>query len=80
MSTGRVSCFGTSYFMFNKPEPIKVGDLVRSKNDDRFYGFVTYLDIVSGTKEYYVEVIYDIDADPLYFYEDELEVIKLIKE
>lgn len=66
--------------MFKSPEPIKVGDLVRLKRDDRFYGFVTYLDIAVGTKEYYVEVIYDIDADPLYFYEDELEVVKLIPE
>lgn len=66
--------------IFKKQEPIKVGDLVRCKNDERFYGFVTYLDTARGSSEYYVEVVYDVDADPLYFYEDELEVIKLIPE
>lgn len=59
---------------------IKIGDLVRSKLDDRYYGFVTHIDSVAGTGEYYVEVMHDPDADPLYFYEDELEVIKLIPE
>jgi hypothetical protein len=59
---------------------LKIGDLVRSKNDPEFYGFVTYIDIISGTKDSYVEVVFDIDADPIYFYEDELERIKLYKE
>lgn len=59
---------------------MKIGDLVRSKADHDFYGFVTYVDIISGTKDTYVEVVYDIDADPLYFYEDELEIMKLYKE
>lgn len=59
---------------------LKIGDLVRSKTDKELYGFVTYIDFVEGTNEAYVEVIYDMDADPLYFYEDELEVVKLIKE
>jgi hypothetical protein len=58
---------------------VKVGDLVRAKSDIRFYGFVTYIDTVAGG-DYYVEVIYDQDADPLYFYDDELEVLKLVKE
>ena len=59
---------------------IKIGDLVRSKEDKDFYGFVTYIDKVEGTEEYYIEVVYDFDAEPLYFYEDELEIVKLIKE
>lgn len=58
---------------------IKVGDLVRAKSDDRFYGFVTYIDRTSSG-EYYVEVVYDEDADPVYFYEDELIIMKIIKE
>lgn len=58
---------------------VKVGDLVRAKADERFYGFVTYIDKTSNG-DYYVEVVYDNDADSLYFYDDELEVLKLIKE
>ena len=59
---------------------LKIGDLVRSKADRELYGFVTYIDTIEGTNETYVEIIYDMDADPLYFYEDELEIVKLIKE
>ena len=59
---------------------LKIGDLVRSRNDPEFYGFVTYIDIISGTKDSYVEVVYDVDADPLYFYEDELEFVRLYRE
>jgi hypothetical protein len=58
---------------------IKVGDLVRSKDDPLFYGFVMYID-TTESGDYYVEVIYDQDADPLYFYDNELEVLKLVKE
>ena len=58
---------------------VRVGDLVKAKEDGRFYGFVTYIDTVVGGG-YYVEVVYDEDADPLYFYDDELIVLKLIKE
>ena len=58
---------------------VNIGDLVRLKQDERFYGFVTDIETMTGG-DYYVEVIYDIDADPLYFYDNELEIVKLIKE
>jgi hypothetical protein len=61
-------------------EQVKIGDLVRSKNDPEFYGFVTYIDIIPETRDFYVEVMYDVDADPVYFYEDQLEIIKLYRE
>ena len=62
-----------------RPCYVKVGDLVRARSDDRFYGYVTYIDSASG-KDYYVEVVYDMDAEPLYFYDDELDVLKVVKE
>lgn len=62
-----------------RPCFVNIGDLVRLKDDERFYGFVTYIETVAGG-DYYIEVIYDIDADPLYFYDNELEIVKLIKE
>lgn len=62
-----------------RPCYVKVGDLVRSRSDERFYGFVTYIDLAANG-DYYVEVVYDMDADPLYFYDDELDVLKLLKE
>ena len=65
--------------MYKRPSYIKIGDLVRSRQDEMIYGFVTYVD-TTATGDYYVEVVYDEDADPLYFYDDELDVLKLIKE
>ena len=62
-----------------RPCYVKVGDLVRARSDERFYGYVTYID-TAANGEYYVEVVYDMDADPLYFYDDELDVLKLVKE
>lgn len=58
---------------------VKIGDLVRAKSDERFYGYVAYIDS-RPSDSYFVEVIYDEDADSLYFYDDELEVLKVIKE
>lgn len=63
-----------------RPCMVSLGDLVRSKSDSEFYGFVVYIDRISGENSYYVEVVYDEDADSLYFYDDELEVMKLVKE
>jgi hypothetical protein len=67
----------TNYHM-SRPCFVKIGDFVRARSDDRFYGFVTYID--KATTGDYVEVVYDIDADSLYFYDDELEILQLIKE
>ena len=65
---------------FHRPCYVKVGDFVRTRGDFDIYGYVTYIDGNSETGEYYVEIVYDEDADPLYFYDDQLEVLTVLKE
>jgi hypothetical protein len=65
---------------FRRPCYVKIGDLVRTCGDLDIYGYVTYIDGNSETGEYYVEIVYDEGADPLYFYDDQLEVLTVIKE
>lgn len=73
--------FNYLYIMaFRRPCYVKVGDLVRTRGDLDIYGYVTYIDGNSETGEYYVEIVFDEDADPLYFYDDQLEVLTVIKE
>lgn len=66
--------------MFRRPCLVKIGDLVRLRDNHDILGFVTYVDSVPDSNDYYVEVVYDDDADPLYFYDDQLEILKLVKE
>jgi hypothetical protein len=66
--------------MFQRPCFVKIGDLVRSRENLDLLGFVTYVDKVPDSNDYYVEVVFDDDADPLYFYDDQLEVLRMIKE
>jgi len=63
-----------------RPCYVKVGDFVRTRGDLDIYGYVTFIDANNETGDYYVEIIYDEDADPLYFYDDQLEVLSVIKE
>ncbi len=65
---------------FRRPCYVKVGDLVRTRGDLDIYGYVTYIDGNSETGDYYVEIAFDEDADPLYFYDDQLEVLTVLKE
>lgn len=66
--------------MFRGPCTVKVGDFVNSRQYSEIFGYVTNIEYNSQTGDYYVEVIYDDDSDPIYFFDDELEVVKLIKE
>lgn len=66
--------------MLSRPCLVKMGDLVQSKKDADFFGFVTWIDENSETGEYYVEVQFNEEMEPLYFYDDELIVHKLFNE
>jgi hypothetical protein len=66
--------------MFRAPCTVKIGDFVNSRQYSEIFGYVTNIEYNSRTGDYYVEVIYDDDSDPIYFFDDELEVVKLIKE
>jgi hypothetical protein len=50
------------------------------KFETRIYGYVTWIDENSETGEYYVEVQHSDEADPLYFYDDELIVMEMVHE
>ena len=66
--------------MFKRPCYVKVGDLVRARDNLELLGFVAYIEKIPDSPDYYVEVVFDSDADSLYFYDDQLEVLKLVKE
>jgi hypothetical protein len=67
--------------MFHRPCYVSVGDFVYSKKlETRIYGYVTWIDENSETGEYYVEVLHDDNADPLYFFDDELVVMRMENE
>ena len=67
--------------MFRRPCFVSLGDFVYSKKDtDRIYGYVTWIDENSETGEFYVEVHHDDEADPLYFYDNELVVMRMENE
>jgi hypothetical protein len=59
---------------------VDIDDFVRVRDSDTLYGFVTYIDTMGNNGDYYIEIAYDEEADPLYFYDDELVIVKLIKE
>lgn len=69
----------TTNYNMQRPCFVKVGDMVQSKNDKRFFGYVTFIE-ANNYGDYTVEVVYDLDADPVYFYDDELIPHKIIKE
>jgi hypothetical protein len=66
--------------MLKRSSYVQLGDFVRSKSDDTEYGYVIYIESIPNTQDYYVEVVYDEYADSLFFFDDELIVVKLIKE
>lgn len=66
--------------MLNRPCYVKIGDFVSTKKFDGVYGYVTWIDENSETGEYYVEVYHDDEADPLYFYDNELNVMRMENE
>jgi hypothetical protein len=67
--------------MFHRPCYVKLGDFVYSKKfETRIYGYVTWIDENSETGEYYVEVQHSDEADPLYFYDDQLVVMEMVHE
>ena len=64
--------------MLRRPCYVKLGDFVYSKKiETRIYGYVTWIDENSETGEYYVEIQHDDEADPLYFYDHELTVMRM---
>jgi len=63
--------------MLLRPCYVKLGDFVCTKKGTPIYGYVTWIDENSETGEYYVEVQHDDVADPVYFYDVELTVMRM---
>lgn len=66
--------------MSKRPCKVKLGDIVRHREYDDFYGIVTYIESIPDTPDYYVEVAGSEDVDALYFFDDELFALKIVKE
>lgn len=66
--------------MRNRPCLVNIGDFVRVRKYDNVYGYVTGIDNDGYSDNYYIEIDRGIDKEPLYLYDDQLEVIPIIKE
>lgn len=68
------------YVMPNRPCLVQIGDFVRVRKYDDVYGYVSGIDIDDFNDNYYIEIDRGIDKDPLYLYDNQLEVVPIIKE
>lgn len=66
--------------MPNRPCLVQIGDFVRVRKYDDVYGYVSGIDIDDFNDNYYIEIDRGIDKDPLYLYDNQLEVVPIIKE
>ena len=63
-----------------RPCHVHLGDFVRIKKYEDVYGYVTGIDEEPYAHRYYIEIDIGVDKEPLYLYDDQLEVIPIIKE
>ena len=63
-----------------RPCLVKLGDFVRLGGDIDIYGYVSGIDEEPHLNKYYVEVDIGVDKTPLYLYDDQLEVLDIVKE
>ena len=66
--------------MKSRPCLVHVGDFVRLRGYEDIYGYVTGIDSEPYNDRYHIEIDIGIDKEPLYLYDDQLEVLQLIKE
>ena len=66
--------------MSNGPCLVHLGDFVRVRKYEDVYGYVSGIDREEYTGTYYIEIDRGVDKEPLYLYDDQLEVIPIIKE
>jgi hypothetical protein len=66
--------------MLKRPCHVHIGDFVRVRKYEDVYGYVTGIDEEEYTGTYYIEIDIGMNKEPLYLYDDALEVIPIIKE
>lgn len=66
--------------MPKRPCLVHIGDFVRVLEYEHVYGYVSGIDGDDMDGKYYIEVDRGVDREPLYLYDDQLEVLTIIEE